>query len=74
MVPLICICFHGAEGVSGWGECQKNSELRDREDVCVLSDRRRASERGRGREGREAGGGGWSRWAGREEASVTDRE
>lgn len=23
---------------------------------------------------REAGGGGWSRWAGREEASVTDRE
>lgn len=60
--------------MSGWGECQKNSELRDREDVCVLSDRRRASERGRGREGRGAGGGGWSRWAGREEASVTDRE
>lgn len=46
-MPPICICFHRAEGVSGWGKCQKNSELRDREDVCILSDRRRASERER---------------------------
>lgn len=52
------------------GKCQKIVS-REIEGMCAfcLTDDEQARERQR-----EAGGGGWSRWAGREEASVTDRE
>lgn len=53
----------------------ENSELRDRGAVCILSDSRGAREGAVGKRKeseRRMGGGGWSRWAGREEASVTD--
>lgn len=45
------------------GEMSENSELRDGGDVCILSDRGRASKGGE----REAGGGGGAGVGGREE-------
>lgn len=54
------------------GKTTEISELRDGEDVCILSNSRGASMRDAREELSFGGGGSWSRWAGREEASVTD--
>ena len=63
--------FVFTKGASGCGKCLKivSREVKGMFPFCLTE--RASKSRGRAR---EKGGGSWSRWAGREEAGVTDGE